>query len=100
MKSNNIIRIIAIALCMALAMTTVCFAAENKYAANAAGWILDGIAWLVIVAAVWKGGGALLSRNWVNGGFIIVAGAIIVLLCYDPTIFTRVGNTLKGIAGI
>ena len=100
MKSNNIIRIIAIALCMALAMTTVCFAAENKYAANAAGWILDGMASIAVVAAIWQGGGMLLKRNWVSGGFVIAAGAIIVLLCYDPTIFNRVGNEIKGFIGL
>ena len=99
MKSNNIIRVIAIALCMALAMTTVCFAAENKYAANAAGWLLDGITWICVGIGAWKGGGALLSRNWTAGLGILGAVALIWFICDDPTVFSRIGSEIKGIIG-
>jgi len=99
MKSNNIIRVIVIALCMMLAMSTVCFAVENKYAANGAGWILDGVKWICVGIGAYKAALALISRNWTAGLGIIGAIAVIWFICDDPTIFSRAGNEIKGIIG-
>lgn len=99
MKTNYSIRFIVIALCVMLIISTVCFAAENKYAANAASWVLDGIAWIAVGIGVWKGGSALLSRNFTAGLGILACVAVIWFLCDDPTIFSRIGNEIKGIIG-
>lgn len=99
MKINNTIRIIVITLCVMLTMSAVCFAAENKYAANGAGWILDGIKWLCVALGAFKAGSAMVSRNWTAGLGILGAVAIIWFICDDPTVFSRIGNEIKGIVG-
>ena len=102
MKNNKIIKTLILALCAALIMTTVCFADENKYASNAADWLLDGVFWVAIVVGVWQGGlvSMLFQRNFTKGILILVCAGVTCWLCKDPQAFQRIGNVLKGVIGV
>ena len=73
---------------------------SNTYAENAAKWILDGLFWVVAIAAVFGIAMSVIKRQLIAAVSIFVASALVLVVINDPTVLTTVGTTLRTILGI
>lgn len=90
-------------LCTTMATTilfTVPAHATNTYAEAGAKWVLDGIFWLVLVAGIFGAGMSAIKRNATAAVGIIIATALICVVCQNPETISNIGSVLKGILGL
>ena len=73
------------------------YAADNKYAKNAGGWLLDGIQTLVIVAAAGVIGMFVVKRKFVQMAVALLVSAIIVAIVFQPELLKTIGNYIVNV---
>lgn len=74
--------------------------ASNTYAEAGARWVLDGVFWIVLVVGIGSAGMSAVKRNATAAVGIIIATALVCIVCQNPETISNLGNTLKGILGL
>lgn len=98
-KARKILAVL-IALVILVGLLIMPAYAENELAEKAATWILDGLSWIIFVAAVLGLLKLFSSRNFAGMIGTILAAGLTILFCQKPELFKTLANMFSQQLGL
>jgi len=102
MKKLNKAAVILCSVISTAALLTVSVSAENTYAQGIGRWILDGVFWVIVIAAVVIMLKQIMSQNISKAVITFLVAAVLCFLTTEAgiTALKSLGAAIAGIAGL